>query len=389
MVRPRVLLFSWFYLPFVGGAEMFVEAITRRLRHRFDFTILTSRLQRSLARRETVEGVEVQRVGVGRAVDKFLYLPGAPLRALRGGRTDLVHAVMASGGALAAAGYLALRRRPSLLTLQDGDGEDYVRTYLGPLFRFYPHLHRPFDHVHAISSYLAERAVRYGADPREVSVIPNGCDPEWLRSAQAGADAGTLRRRLGLPGGRLIVSVSRLVAKNGIDRLVQAMPAVRTRFPDAVVVLVGDGEERARLERLAAECGVRDSLHFAGSVPPAEVGGYLRAADVFVRPSLNEGLGNAFLEAMACGLPVIGSRAGGIPDFLVDGETGLACDPDRPETIAGAIARVLGEADLAARLSRNGQALVARQYHWDSVAERVGALYDRLLDRARQDPTRS
>jgi phosphatidylinositol alpha-1,6-mannosyltransferase len=379
MVRPRILLFSWFYVPFVGGAELFVQAITERLRHRFDFTVLTSRLRRSLPPREAASGVEIRRVGVGRALDKLLYLPVAPVTALRGPRPDLVHAVMASGGALAAAGYLRLRPAPSLLTLQDGDGEEYVRGYLGPLFRFYPHLHRAFGHVHAISNDLARRAVRYGADPRTLSVIPNGCDPEGLRSAAAGAGPDDLRRRLGLEGARVVMSVSRLVPKNGLDRLLEALPALRTRFPEAVVVLVGDGEERARLERLADSRGVRANVRFVGAVAPEEVGRYLLAADVFVRPSLTEGLGSAFLEAMACGLPVVGSRAGGIPDFLVDGETGLFCDPDRPDTIAAAIARLLGDPDLAARLGRSGHALVRDRYRWDAVAERIGALYDRLL----------
>ena len=389
MARPRVLLFSWFYLPFAGGAELFVRAITARLRHRFDFTILTSRLQAGLPRREARDGVEIERVGVGHAIDKFLYLPGAPMRALRRRRPDLVHAVMASGGALAAAGYLALRNTPSLLTLQDGDGEDYVRRYLGPLFRFYPHLHRPFGHVHAISSYLAERAIRYGADPREVSVIPNGCDPERSWSGEGGGEARDLRRRLGLEGARVIVSVSRLVAKNGLDRLVEAMPALLLRFPRAVVVLVGDGEERAQLERLAVERGVSASLRLVGAVPHEDVGRYLQVADVFVRPSLNEGLGSAFLEAMGSGLPVVGSRAGGIPDFLSDGDTGLFCDPDHPGTIADAIARLLDDPELTARLARNGQALVLDRYRWDTIAERVAALYDRLLDRAAPEVTRS
>jgi glycosyltransferase involved in cell wall biosynthesis len=389
MARPRVLVFSWFYLPFIGGAELFVKAITERLRHRFDFTIVTSRLRGSLPRREALGGVNVERVGFGTGIDKFLYLPGAPGRALACGRADLVHAVMASGGAFAAAAYLALRRTPSLLTLQDGDSESYVRGYLGPLFPFYPRLHRSFDHVHAISSHLAERAVRYGADPGRLTIIPNGCDTEELQSGDTEADAAELRRHLALNGARVVVSVSRLVFTTGMDRLLEAAALVVRRFPDVVLVLVGDGEERTKLERLAEARGIRAQVRFVGAVSPEQVGRYLRLGEVFVRPSLNEGLGNAFLEAMACGLPVIGSRAGGIPDFLAEGETGLFCDPERPETIADAILRVLGEPDLAARLARNGQTLVSTRYRWDLVADQVGALYDRLLDHPPQDPSRA
>src|SRR6185503_17549751 len=142
--RPRVLVFAWFYLPFVGGAELFLRAITQRLRDRFDFVIVTTRLRRGLPAVEAEPGLTIVRVGVGAALDKFLYLGAAPLRALRLGRFDLAHAVMVSGGAFAAAAYLRARRLPSLLTLQDGDSEEYVRRYLGPLFVTYAPMHRRF-----------------------------------------------------------------------------------------------------------------------------------------------------------------------------------------------------------------------------------------------------
>jgi phosphatidylinositol alpha-1,6-mannosyltransferase len=154
---------------------------------------------------------------------------------------------------------------------------------------------------------------------------------------------------------------------------------VRARVPEAVLLLVGEGPERPRLEGLAAALGVAEHVRFAGAVHPAEVPAYLRLGDVFVRPSLNEGLGSAFLEAMAAGLPIVGSRAGGIPDFLEEGRTGLFCDPDRPDTIAQALIRILTEPALAARLTEAGRDLVSRGYRWDTVAERLGALYDRVL----------
>ena len=373
-----MLVFAWFYLPFVGGAELFLRAITQRLRDRFEFVIVTARLRRSLPAVESRDGVTVVRVGLGTAADKFFYLAAAPLHALRLGRADLVHAVMVSGGAFAAAAYLRLRRRPSLLTLQDGDSEEYVRRYLGPLFATYAPLHRRFDHVQAISSALAERAVRYGGPAPSVTVVPNGCDPHLFDEPEAAAMAA-LRRRLDLEGARVVVSVSRLVLKNGIDRLLRAFPAVLTAVPEAALLLVGDGEDRVALERIAQELGIAPRVRFAGAVAHEHIGDYLRLAEVFARPSLSEGLGTAFLEAMACGVPIVGTRTGGIPDFLVDGRTGLFCDPARPETIANAIVRVLRDDVLAREMARAGRALVAQRYRWEAVAERIGALYDRLL----------
>ena len=382
-----MLVFAWFYLPFVGGAELFLRAITQRLRDRFEFVIVTARLRRSLPAVEARDGLTIVRVGVGSAADKFLYLAAAPLRALRLGPFDLVHAVMVSGGAFAAAAHLKLRRRPSLLTLQDGDSEEYVRRYLGPLFATYAPLHRRFGRVHAISSYLAERAARYGVPPETITVVPNGCDPHLLEDADHSSRVQALRRHLGLEGARVAVSVSRLVLKNGLDRLLQAFPAVVGAVPEAALLLVGEGEDRAALEQMTSDLGIAPRVRFAGAVAHEDIGDYLRLAEVFVRPSLSEGLGTAFLEAMACGVPIIGARTGGIPDFLVEGRTGLFCDPARPDTISAAILRVLRDPTVARELARAGRALVAERYRWETVAERIAAIYDGLLAGAATGPS--
>jgi glycosyltransferase involved in cell wall biosynthesis len=157
------------------------------------------------------------------------------------------------------------------------------------------------------------------------------------------------------------------------------MPEVLRAQPSAALLLVGDGEDRARLERQAAQLGIASRVRFAGAVPPEEIGPWLRASELFVRPSLSEGLGSAFLEAMACGLPVIGTRVGGIPDFLEEGRTGLFCDPQQPSTIATAILRLLEDRPLAETIGRAGRELVRTRYRWERVAEEVAALYDRLL----------
>lgn len=375
-----VLIFSWFYLPYLGGAELFVEAITRRLSRRFRFFIVTSRGLPSLPAREGRAEGTVFRAGLGARVDKFLY----PLPALRAAlaipQVDLVHAVMVNAAALAAYFYLRLRRRPSLLTLQSGDSEQYVRDWLGPLFPLYPRLHRPFDRIHSISSYLRDRAIRFGARPETITVVPNGVDVETFhRSRFNQRELADLRFRLDLQGKEVIVSVSRLALKNGLDTLVRAMARVGERHPNAVLVLVGDGEDRRRLQELARGIGVSDRVRFVGGVEHRETARFLAVADVFARPSVSEGLGTALLEAMACQVPVVASPVGGIVDFLKDGENGLFCQPGRPESVASSILRLLDDRGLARQLGEAGRSLAVSRYGWDAVAERIGALYDELL----------
>lgn len=377
-----VLVLTWFYHPFIGGAELFVRAISERLSRRFRFTIVTAHAEKHLPAREAQDGVTVLRVGTGHSIDKFIY----PLAALRGAlrleSVDLVHAIMVNASAVAAYAYLKLRSRPSLLTLQEGDSEEYVRDYLGPFFPIYPRLHRPFDRIHAISSFLRDEAVRHGADPATISVVPNGVDTATFdRSAWDTQELCELRRGLDLDGKRIIISVSRLVPKNALDDLVRAMPSILRDHPDAALLLVGDGSELGKLEELTRRLGIENRVRFTGSVEHRDTAKYLLLSDVFVRPSASEGLGSAFLEAMACGVPVVATPVGGIPDFLRDGETGLLCRPHDPESVASAVHRSLADLSLAERLSRNGRELVQQDYDWDKVAARIGDLYEELLAR--------
>jgi phosphatidylinositol alpha-1,6-mannosyltransferase len=380
-----ILIFTWFYLPQVGGSELFIKAIVERLCHRFRFVIVTAKSSGTIARREERPEATIHRVGLGRSIDKFLYPLPAIRRALAVQPVDLVHAVMVNAAALSAYFYLRLRDKPSLLTLQSGDSEDYVRRYVGPFFPFYRKLHRPFRRIHAISSFLKDRAVDYGADPSSITVIPNGVDLDRFHlSNQPQSMLQELRRNLGLEGRQVVVSVSRLALKNAVDDLIRAVTSIKDAHPNAVLLLVGDGEDRPRLEALTEQLGARDYVRFVGAVDHREVAKYLLISDVFVRPSVSEGLGTAFLEAMACGLPVIGTRVGGISEFLHEGETGLFCEAGKPHSIASALESVLSHPELAERLGANGRELVERQYNWNRVADGIGNLYDSLLE-ARTD----
>jgi len=375
-----VLIFSWFYLPYLGGAELFVREIVSRLAGRYRFVIVTARVDRALPRRETCDGAEIVRVGFGRPVDKLLYPLPAVFRALDLDSVSLVHAIMVNASALASYLYLLVKRRPSLLTLQNGDSEEYVRRYLGPAFPIYPRLHRPFDRIHAISRHLRDQAVGYGADPARISVIPNGVDASvFSRGAYSREELDELRSGLGLGGKRVILSVSRLVVKNGIEELIQAMPSVAKRHKDALLLLIGDGEDRAHLQKLAAELEIDDRVRFLGRMEPRDVARHLCLAEVFVRPSVSEGLGTAFLEALACEVPIVGTPVGGIPEFLANGTTGLFCEPGDPESVARAVSRLLSDPDLARSCAARGKEMVSESYRWDAVAERIAGLYDELL----------
>ncbi len=352
MEVPRVLIFSTAYKPLIGGSEIAIDEITKRLGH-IEFDIITPRFDRKSGVFEKDGNRSIHRVGLGIAFDKYL-LPF--LGAWLGFRFSLKHhyrsshAFQASYGAVA--GALLSFVRPSIpfvITLQEGKNLP-LQSFLVRKIRNF--VLRRSSIITAISAYL----VRFASEvnPKaHVVIIPNGVSVDNFRSKQEKTEDG------------LIISVSRLVKKNGIDVLLRAMPLVENSFH---VMLIGDGKELNALQKLSAELGIRDRVEFAGSIENSKIPDYLHRASMFIRPSRSEGLGVSFLEAMAAGVPIIATPVGGISDFLIDGETGLFCKVDDPPSLAFAIRRISQDVDLRKRVIVNAYEMIKNKYDWDSIA---------------------
>jgi len=222
--------------------------------------------------------------------------------------------------------------------------------------RWFRHAHR----VVAAGEFAASRLREYFGVPEDrLLVITNGVDIERFRPMPADP---ALRARLGLEGRRVIIAATRLVPRKGVDRLIEALPEVLASHPDVTLLVVGDGEQRSALEAMARDLPVR----FVGSVAPDEVPHYYALADMMALPNRAQpgevdGLPLVFLEAQACGLPVIGGRAGGTAEAVRDGETGVLVDGNDPHAIAAAVTRLLDDPSLAARLAEAGMAAAAQR----------------------------
>jgi phosphatidylinositol alpha-1,6-mannosyltransferase len=219
------------------------------------------------------------------------------------------------------------------------------------------------------------RTVRTAVPPHvPVSVLYPGADVERFRPDLATDD---IRAGTGLDGRPLVVCVSRLVPRKGQDVLIRAMPAIRSRVPDAALLIVGGGPYERTLRGLAAEHG-DDSVVFGGLAGDAHLPRYYAAGDVFAMPCRTrlgglevEGWGNVFIEAAACGKPVVVGDSGGAREALVDGETGLLVDGRRSEAVADAVASLLADPDRARAMGRAGRARVLRDHAWPAIAERL------------------
>lgn len=367
--RPPILLFSTFYPPFQSGAERFAVEAVARLSPRFRFVVVTARLRQNLPARETVGDVEIRRLGLGLPVDKWLFPLLAPVVAWRV-RPALLHAVMESyaGIALWLASFF-LPRTPRILTLQSGDLDSDTKQKRIPAW-LWQRIHTSPDHVTAISNFLADRAKRLRGSGRDVSVVPNGVDLAAVPHAAHEPVAGR------------IVCVARLSWEKGLNDLIDALVMVRQRVPEAHLVLVGDGADRAALEARVAERGLADTVFFRGALANNEALKEVAAAAVFACPSLAEGLGIVFLEAQAVGVPVVGTRVGGIPDVISDGVTGLLVPANDPQALSVALLRMLQDRTSARQTVVAAQSQLHR-FDWQHIMDGLAERYERMLHQKR------
>ncbi len=236
------------------------------------------------------------------------------------------------------------------------------------------------DVVTYVSSWCRSRiepALPVGVELRRLAP---GVDVSRFRPGCGGAE---LRASLGLAGVPLVTCVSRLVPRKGQDTLVRAWPRVRAAVPGAVLLLVGGGPDRARLSSLASSLGVQDAVRFTGPVPWATIPPYVECGDVFAMPCRTrrfglepEALGIVFLEAAACGLPVVAGDSGGVPDAVRHGETGYLVDPYSPVAVAVRIVDLLTDPAAARRLGAAGREWVASSWTWSGAGESLRAALD-------------
>ena len=369
---PLVLVFSTAYLPFIGGAEVALAEIMKRsigLR----FLVITSWLSRDVPRYESQGNIDICRIGFGASSDKLL-LPifGAVVgfRTIRRERVAALWGMMVSQGTLA--GYflkIFFPRMRFVVTLQEGDSNEHLeRGRFGLIGFFWRRVMRKADAVTAISKHLALSAKSAGFT-KDVSLIPNGVDEAYVSASFERPPKETLKTDLGIPADApVVISVSRLVEKNGIDDLLRAFALLAG---SAHLVIVGGGSDRKNLMHLAHELGIDDRAHFLGNVNHDELLRYYRMSDVFCRPSRSEGLGSAFLEAMGAGVPVVATAVGGIRDFLIDGETGVAVRAGDSESIADGIRKILEDDALRNKIIERARALVIEKYLWVDIAKKM------------------
>ena len=212
----------------------------------------------------------------------------------------------------------------------------------------------------------------------DVRVVPLGTDPEHFRP---GVDTSEVRARYGLEDGRWLLTVARLVAHKGIDTVLHVVAALAREHPTLRYAVVGSGPMQSQLEALAHSLGVSSRVRFLTNVPDSDLPALYNNAEIYLgvsRPAelMMEGFGISLSEASACGIPVVGGSSGGIPDAVLEGETGLLVDARTRGPVIDAVRLLLMDRVLARRLGAGGRKAVESYFNWDRVTfdvQRIGA----------------
>lgn len=224
---------------------------------------------------------------------------------------------------------------------------------------------RRSDLLIANSRYMAQRAWSQGAQPQRTAVVSPGVDVEAFHPEACDAD---LARHLGLMGRRVILTVGRLVSVKNHQAVLQALPEIAQAVPSTAYLIVGSGPLESTLRDEARRLGLAEHVVFHPAVPPANLPAYYNLADLFVLPSM-EGFGIAAIEASACGVPVVGLRAGGLLDAVQDGVTGVLVDPGELASLSRVLIDLLEDRERARQLGCAGRQWAEEKFPWGRAQE--------------------
>jgi len=383
---PRICLVTHFFPPHMGGIEKVSYEQSKRLsKLGYQIDILTSKIKgqnKCPARRTRIlhfSAVNIaERIGVPYPIPSIqAYKTFA--NAIR--KCDLVHA----HGHVYMSSYLAGKvakkyKKPFILT-QHNTFIDY-RSGLNIL----EHLNdltigkavlNDADRIVVVSNKTKEYVHKLGADKSKTSVIYNGVDIDNFKPANKKES----RKKLDLPKNRnIILSVRRLVYKNGLDTLIESIPYVTRNHHDALFVVAGKGPSKKLIEERIKELEIEDNIKLTGFVPDELLPVYYAAADCFVLPSASgEGLPLVLLEAMACGLPIIATIVGGTPEIIEHMKNGILVPPRNPEALAKTMSELLSKEELRSTIGEEARRIVKNRFSWEKNVCQLQRIYNEFL----------
>lgn len=373
----KILIISHAYYPHIGGAEVAIKEITDRIsRDDLSFDLVTLRFDKGDADEEWFGNVRIFRIDGNKYSFQFF----AALKAFSLNKKyhyDALWALMAHSAGIPTLLAHWLTGLPYALTLQEGDPLPQIKRQMLPVYPLFKLSFTQAKVVQAISQYLGDWARDMGFQGG-IHVVPNAVNTKYFSQKYTKKELDEVREKIGIERGNVyLITTSRLVHKNAVDDVIRALKLLGEELH---FLVLGIGQDEEKLKALAEELGVEKRVHFLGQIDHKEMPKYLQVADIFIRPSRSEGMGNSFIEAMAAGIPVVATQEGGIADFLFDGETGFAVKKESPESIKVAVERILSNPEEVEGVVERAQHMAFEQYDWDLIAKRIKEeVFDRVL----------
>ena len=377
------------FLPNTGGIAAHVYELSKALvKQGNDVQVITLRRGFHDKKYQEIDGIKVYRVYYPRlrVIGFFVYsfLAWLKLRMLVRGGVERSHAfIWFPDGVTCLLAFKTLRI-PYFVTVHASEILPKYTSLEGFIFKKLMSLVLSNARaIIAVSQFTKSKLIDCGVEPEKIVVIPNGTDPLRFNPK---VDPIESVQRFDLLGKRVILTVGGLVERKGHDMVIKSLPQVLKEVPNAVYLIVGEGQELSRLKELVTALDLENCVLFVGRVGDDELPKYYNACDVFIMPSREitetgdaEGFGIVYLEANACGKPVIGGRAGGVPGAILDGVTGFLVNPLSAEEISEALIKLLQNNELAVKLGVNGRRRVEEELNWDIIANKVQQVYYQRL----------
>lgn len=231
------------------------------------------------------------------------------------------------------------------------------------------------DKIRAVSENIRQQAIDTGIKKNKIIAIPSRCDTNLFNPAELIESGKKLKEELGYINNKVILFVGRLNASKGLKYALSALPEIHEKYPETILLIVGEGELRGELEKLVFELNVSGMVNFYGAVPYTKVPEILSIGDIFLHPSIDEGMPRSILEALSMEFPVIATNVGGIPEIIQDGVTGILIEPYNPDQISKAVASLLENYSFAKELGKNGRDLMIKKYSFDQGLQKLFNLH--------------
>ncbi|MCX5717491.1 MAG: glycosyltransferase family 4 protein [Nitrospirae bacterium] len=384
----KVCIVSPLFNPLIGGPSRQAVAMTKQLIKKGVDTVVISR-QLSCIRGE-IEDVEVHYVSTISShvynltefsIRNFLiaanFALGAAIKLFKlRERFDIVQFYSASLPLLLCLPLLKMLGKKVVAKTTGGRGGKeaggldnfFLKPLLVPIFKY-------TDKFIAVSDEIMNRLLKEGYSEKVIIKIPNGVDAERF-SPSLESRRKQLKDKFGFPQENVFLYSGRIVRGKGLESLMRAMIDVVKINDKILLVLIGSGDLDESLKDMGYELGLEKYINFEGLIE--NVDEYLNASDIFILPSFSEGMPNSLLEAMACGLPVIASKIGGVVDVVEDGKSGILFEPGDVSGLASAMIKLLNDNELRLKLGAEARKRIVDSFSIDRIADEYIRLYERL-----------